>query len=354
MEKKGKWVVLSLLVLFSLVMGGFCWAQPQIIKWKGQNGYPTHEPPPPFKGFVAGGGGNAAVLFTNWVEQETKGRLQIQLAQPGAIVPVRDMFTAVSKGAIDFAGTYYGGYYTGIVPETDVEIGLPCAWQNGEMAWDAFYNRGLYEELQKVYAEHNVHFIPVIHNTSYGFGTTFPVPNPEAIKGKKIRALGIYGELVKRLGGSPVVLPGPEIYFALKLGTIDGTIIGIDTLESSKLKEVWKCYVVEPNFNTIVTNLLINLDRWKALPEDIRKLIDENAKYKLLQYSMNNSICDRLIIAKVTREYPFRVVRWSDQDIAKVTKLSFSLWDSVAAKSPRTAKLVDIVRNQMKDLEIVK
>jgi len=177
------------------------------INWKGQNAYMPVPNAGPFQRSMHGAGNNPLV-FAKWLNRETNGQLQINVAPPGAVVPVSQIFNAVSKGALDFGGEYYSGFHAGIMPEADIETGLPFGWETVEETYDAYFNRGLLQEVKAAYAEHNIYWVPHINPTRYGFGTTFPCPNPETIKGKKIRALGIYGELVRQLGGSPVVIPG--------------------------------------------------------------------------------------------------------------------------------------------------
>lgn len=349
MKKRGRWILGVLLIAVSLLLAVSSYAQAPIV-WKGQNAYVAPPDVGPFKNRVAGSG-NGPILFGNWLNRETKGQFQLNLAQPGAIVPVAQMFNAVSKGVLDFAGLYYGGFHTGIMPEADIEVGLPFAWEQPEEAWDALFNRGMLEEIRKVYAEHNIYWIPAITDSRYSFGTRFPCPNPEALKGKKIRATGIYGELVKALGGSPVVLPPGEMYMALKLGTIDGTIFGLENVETYKLKEVWVNYVYTPNLNTIMGSYIINMDSFKKLPENVRTLIENNAPHVILQNTMHNYVWDLYWATKASKENPnFKLVYWSGEDIAKVRKVGFGLWDSVAAKSPRCARMVEIVKAQMRDL----
>ena len=348
MEKRRIWVCIMLVGVLGVLLNGLCYAQ-QTIKWKGQTAYNPVPNVGPFNKEIHGTG-NSPFFFAKWIERETKGRLKIDMARPGAIVPVKDMFKAVSKGALDFGGIYYGGFHTGIMPETNIEIGLPFAWERLEEAWDAYYNRGLLEEFQKIYAEHNIFFTPWFSNAHYSFGTTFDCSGIDSIKGKKIRALGIYGDFVKALGAAPVVLPGGEVYMALKLGTIDGAIFGLENVEIYKLKEVWKSFVYTPNFNTVVPSILINMDSWKKLPEDIKDLIVKYGKYILLETSLVSHAWEHYWSAKSAKEYPFKLVYWPAEDVEKARKIGFSLWDSVAKQSPRCAKLVDMVRDQMRDL----
>ena len=50
---------------------------------------------------------------------------------------------------------------------------------------------------------------PVTNNTLW---STFPVPNIEALKGKKVRAQGRTGDAITKLGGVPVGLKWGDIY----------------------------------------------------------------------------------------------------------------------------------------------
>lgn len=286
--KKKKVLMVVLLVIASLLFASSGFSQTPI-RWRGQNAYPTPPEIGPFPKSTAGTG-NAPLVFANWLSRETKGRFQLNLAPSGSIVPVAQMFTAVSKGVLDFGGLYFGAFHSGLMPETDIEIGLPFAWENLSEAWDGLHNRKLLDEIRKIYAEHNIYWIPVICNSNYSFGTRFPIPNPEALKGKKIRAGGIYGELVKKLGASPVLMPAGEVYMGLKLGTIDGTIFDLSQVEASKLKEVWTNYLINPNLNVIIGSLLINMDTFKKLPDDVKSMIENQVHLVLLENSLNNYV----------------------------------------------------------------
>jgi len=272
------------------------------------------------------------------------------VAQQGSIMPVAQSFSAVSKGVIDFAGLYYGAFHSGQMPETDIEIGLPFAWETMSEAWDGLYNRKIADEIKKVYAENNIYWIPYICNVHYGFGTNFPVPGVESLKGKKIRAGGIYGEVVKAVGASPVVLPMGEVYMALKLGTIEGTIMSLDAVETSKMAEVWKYYVVSPNPNTIIGSIIINMNSFNKLPDNIKTLIEDNAPLALLGHAVSNLPYEDFLANKYGKQNPFVTVRWPYSEAVKIRKICYGVWDQVAAKSPRCAKLVEMVRSQMRDL----
>ena len=114
MKRKRLLVVVTGVIVLSLIAGTMPTpvpAQPNVIRWKGQNAYP------------AGTSQGYGIHLAQWLERISEGRLKVDLAPPGGIVPVGDMFDAVSKGVLDFAGNYFAGYYMGKFPEQDVEVG---------------------------------------------------------------------------------------------------------------------------------------------------------------------------------------------------------------------------------------
>ncbi len=237
---------------------------PQVITLKGQSCYP---------GGPWGSVGQGFREYAKWIEQRTNGQVKMTVADPGAIVPVAEMFTALSKGVFDVWMDAYPGYYAGAFPEALIHAGLPFTWENQTQVWDAFYNYGLLEEYRKLYAANNIYLISSNGpNADNGFQATFPFTSVNEFKGKKIGASGGEGELMKILGASPVLIPYAERYMALKTGTIDGIVTGLTMLEDAKLKEMIKYVCFEPNVNCFGCGQLINMDVWKKLPPDIQKI----------------------------------------------------------------------------------
>jgi TRAP-type C4-dicarboxylate transport system substrate-binding protein len=211
------------------------------------------------------------------------------------------------------------------------------------------YKRGLGEVIQAAYDEHNIKWWPGAADCYYHFNTNFEVKKLDDLKGKKIRALGVYGKYVQLLGASPVVVPGAEMYMAMKLGTIDGAIYGATGLQDVKLHEVVKYYTL-PTAAQIAISMCINKDSLKKLPADLREIVEKtmpeildmtSAKYiQLCKDSLNKSV-----EIKSTA-----ICNLPDAEVAKMRKLVAPLWDELAAKTPRMKKGVDILKTQMKDL----
>ena len=243
----------------------------------------------------------------------------------------------------------YGGFYTGLIPETDLEIGLPQGHRSWDEVWDVMYNRGLGDIIQEAYSEHNIKWYPCAADPYYHFNTNFRVNKLSDLNGKKIRALGVYGKYVQKLGASAVVVPGAEMYMAMKLGTIDGAIYGATGLQDVKLHEVVKYYTL-PTSAQIALSLLINKDSLAKLPDDLRPLVEVGTRYILNDTSNRYITQCKESLNKSVNSGSVEICWLPEEEMAKMRALVKPLWDELAAKSPRMKKGVEIIKQQMRDL----
>lgn len=309
----------------------------EVIHWKMQATYPI---------------GTAVQMHGDvWakeIEKLTGGRLKVEILPPGAMCGVQDVVSFLERGVFDCSLTY-GGFYTGIIPEANLEIGLPQGHRSYDEVWDAMYNRGLGDVIREAYAEHNILWWPCAADCYYHFNTNFPVTKLEDLKGKKIRALGVYGQYVKQLGCSVATIPGAEMYMAMKLGTIDGAIYGATGLKDVKLHEVVDYYTL-PTAAQISCSLLINKNSMEKLPKDIRAIVEGSTRHILNDTSMRYITMCKQALAESVNSGSVKICELSEEEIAKMRKLVKPLWDELAAQSPRMKKGVDILKQQMKDL----
>lgn len=309
----------------------------KVIKWRLQATYPT--------GTLVT---MHAVEWAKAIKKVTNGRLEVEILPPGAMCGVKDVVSYLEQGVFDCALTY-GGMYTGLIPEGDLEAGLPLGHQTWDETWDAFYNRGLGDIIQEAYNEHNIQWYPCAAGIYYNFMTNFPVTKLEDLKGKKIRALGVFGKYVQSLGCSVVTIPGGEVYMAMKLGTIDGALFGACTLEDVKLSEVVD-YFVLPTAAQISTSLLINKGSLSKLPSDIRNLVETVTPYILMDTGFRYVTADKKALWGSVKDGKVKISYLSEDEMVKMRKLVVPLWDELAAKSPRMKKGVDILKTQMEEL----
>jgi len=349
MKKRFSLMAIAVLTVLALTLSvGYAAETKEVIKWTGQYWAPSTMPYGPFDENYAGL--NAMYkLWSKWVEDATGGRLQINWVEAGSVFPVTAADQEVGKGTLPIAASS-GLYYRGRFPEGDIESGGVFFWRSESEAYEAYYKYGLWEAINELYAEKNLVFFPIHGDSLNGVGVTFDASGIDSIKGKKIRAVGIQGDYIALLGGSPVAIPLGETYMALKLGTADGWVAATGLLESLKYKEVTKGFVLEPKPSSTVVNIIINKDAFKALPQDIQDTLMKESRYAGFAAATTWRNQCNWSLEQAQKSYGLKVYTWSEEDQTKARKLVIDkLWPKMAKASPGSAKLMDIIYKQARD-----
>ena len=126
---------------------------------------------------------------------------------------------------------------------------------------------GIWDFVDKYYQKHNnlkMVTLPAASFSGYHMFLKEPLSPAGDVKGRKIRGTLSYHGVIRALGGSPVVLPGSQIYSALEKGVVDGACWPAAGMLSMKHFEVAK-YRVRPTFGSSNVPVLVNLDSWNKL-----------------------------------------------------------------------------------------
>jgi len=308
----------------------------KVITWKMQSAYPLHT-----------ASALPAVLWAKQMDQLTQGRLKIEIFPPAALCGTNEIIDFIENNVIDCAMTY-GGYYTGIIPESNLSTGLPMVHQNIDEWYDAWYNRGLIEIVREAYAERNIRFYSFAVDHWYNYVLSEPIKSIEDLKGKKIRAVGTFGEFTQNLGASAVTIPGAELYMALKLGTADGALYSAAGIKDLKLNEIIK-YRVYPTVCQISADLYINKKSIDKLPSDLRHILLNSTDDIMVRGAMQVQIQDHAIQIWADQNNVKRIYL-SDDDIKIATNAAVTVWDNVAKKNERCRMGVEILKQQLRDL----
>lgn len=209
-------------------------------------------------------------------------------------MPALEVFDAVSRGTAELGHTaalFWRGKIPASVFFTAVPFGLTpdehAAWiyhGGGQALWDELYSgfglRGL-----------------MAGNTGMGMGGWFKreINSLEDIQGLKYRIPGLGGDILQRMGATPVVLPPGEIFSALQAGLVDGAEwVGP---WSDMALGLYKAapYYYWPGFHEPngTGECLINLQSFAKLPADLQAVVNnacaaENA-YSLAEADWHNA-----------------------------------------------------------------
>ncbi len=166
--------------------------------------------------------GTGVDAFAKRCEELSGGTLIIKVYPKNILVPALQVFDSCSAAQIDafHSGVYY---WKGKNPAFSIFGGMPLGLTSEEMITWLKFGGGM-ELWRELYAKFNLY--PLVGgSTGPQMGGWFKkeINTLADLKGLKMRIPGLGGEVMKKLGVNPVLLPAGEIYTALERGTIDAT-----------------------------------------------------------------------------------------------------------------------------------
>ena len=148
-------------------------------------------------------------------------------------------------------------------------------FKSAEHAAAVFWN--LYEKFPEIKNEYrNIKVITLFASPPYFIvSTKRQVKTMEDLKRLRIRVIGGPPvDMMKRLGGVPMLIPMNDVYLSLQRGVIDAMAEPRMVAHAFKHHEVVKYYTVVPMFTGYFA-MGMNLDTWKSLPPDIQEKIEK-------------------------------------------------------------------------------
>ncbi len=236
--------------------------------------------------------GTGAQRFAERVNAMSDGRIVVEYFAAGERVGAFDSFDEVASGNAQIyhgAEYYWKGKHPGFAYFTSVPFGLTANEING---WVRFGGgQELWDELAADFGLKGL----MCGNTGVQMGGWFnkEINSADDFKGLKMRMPGLGGDVIAKLGASPVSLPGGQIYENLVSGAIDATEwVGPWNDEIMKFYEAAKYYYY-PGMHEPGAMLAIgmNNDWWQGLSKSDQLIIEAAA-------SMENEVMMSEYMAK--------------------------------------------------------
>ena len=304
----------------------------EVIHWKMVTTWPKNFP----------GLGTGAENLATKINELSNGRLQVKVYGAGELVPALEIFDAVSRGTAQMGhGAAY--YWKGKNPTfqffSTVPFGLTAQEMNG---W--LYNGGGLELWQQAYAKYNLIPMPA-GNMGVQMGGWFnkEINSIDDLKGLKMRIPGLGGEVLNRAGGTPVNLPGGELFTAMQSGTIDATEwVGPYNDLAFGFYKVAKYYYY-PGWHEPGTALeaIINKEALEALPKDLQAIVLNACKLAnhemLAEYTARNNDALQTLINK----HHVQIKRFPDDVLSKLKTISDDVVKELANKDEFSKKVYE-------------
>ncbi|SDX45554.1 TRAP transporter substrate-binding protein DctP [Celeribacter indicus] len=209
------------------------------------------------------------IPFMDYLEEETTADLKLTRFGPETIPPFEQL-NPVTQGLFDMLYTNGGYHYN------DIAVGMALDALSGSA--EELHDSGIWDFADRQYQEMGLKLIAVFYDRN-GFHMILKEPlGDNALAGRRIRGTPLYHPVIEALGGSPAVLPAPEIYPALERGVVDGAAWPAVGAVNYRWFEV-AGYFVRPTFGQVSHMLLMNLDTWNGLDETTRAEIEAAARH---------------------------------------------------------------------------
>ncbi len=206
------------------------------------------------------------------VEKAAAGELKLSQVGP-EVVPPFEQLNPVSAGVFDFLFSH-GAYHSG---SNGLLIGVDALKLDPKKLRDS----GLFEYISNNYEKrHGLKLLALTPTGQDGYHMVLKsLPDPETgIKGRKIRGTSTYHPLIKKLGGSPVVLSFGQIFTALEKGVVDGYCWPVYGLLATKFYEAGAKYVMRPTLGVSRSFTLVNANAFNKLPKKLQTILVEEGK----------------------------------------------------------------------------
>jgi TRAP-type mannitol/chloroaromatic compound transport system substrate-binding protein len=237
----------------------------QTITWKMVTTWPPNFP----------GMGTGVARMVKQIEQASGGRLKIRVYAAGELVPAMEVFDSVSRGTVEMghgAAYYWKGKSEAVQFFTAIPFGMTAMEMNGWL----YFGGGL-ELYRELYSEFNLVPFPA-GNTGVQMGGWFnrEINNINDLQGLIMRMPGLGGAVLERAGGTPVTLPGGEIFTSLQTGAIDATewvgpyndmVMGLQDAARYYYYPGWQ----EPG---PALESIVNQEAWMGLPADLQAIVE--------------------------------------------------------------------------------
>lgn len=306
----------------------------QIYNWKLVTSWPKNLP----------GLGEAPERLSQIVKDMSDGRINIRVYGAGEIVPALEVFDAVSSGVseIGHSGAYY---WKGKSPAAQFFTAIPFGLTAQEINGWLHHGGGL-ELWRELYDDFGL--IPMAGgNTGVQMAGWFnkEINSLEDMKGLKMRIPGLGGEVLKKIGGVPVTLPGGELFTALQTGTIDATewVGPYNDLAFGLYKAAKYYYYPGWHEPGAMLEFIFNKEKFNALPADLQAILTHACRAvnqdMLDVYTAKNN--DALVT--LVEQHNVQLRKFPDDVLKELRRVSDEVALGVSETSPLTKRIYDSV-----------
>ncbi|RLA02075.1 MAG: ABC transporter substrate-binding protein [Gammaproteobacteria bacterium] len=283
------------------------------IKWKMVTTWPKN-----FQGL-----GEGAEFLAKIINEMGGGRLQVKVYGSGELVPALQTFDAVSSGTAEMghgASYYWKGKMQPAPFFTTVPFGLTATEMQGWLV-----KAGGYELWRELYQPFGVRPF-IVGNTGVQMAGWFnkEINSLEDIKGLKMRIPGLGGEVLARAGGTPVLIPGSEVFTALETGAVDAAewVGPYNDLAMGLYKAAEYYYYPGWHEPGTTAEALVNQQAFDKLPKDLQMIVEQACHAANMDMQADFTAKNNSALQVMVEQHKVKLRKLPDDVLIKLKELS--------------------------------
>ena len=286
--------------------------------------------------------GTGAEFLASLINEMSNGRIHVKVYGAGELVPAFEIFDAVANRSAEMghgAAYYWKGKYPALQFFSTTPFGMTAIEMN---SW--LYHGGGMELWKEAYGQFGL--VPSASgNSGVQMAGWFnkEINTLEDLKGLKMRIPGIAGEVLKRAEGTPVNLPGGELFTSLQSGAIDATEwVGPYNDLAFGFYKIAKYYYY-PGWHEPGTTIecFINKSAFEELPKDLQSIVLNACRVAnqdmLAEYiARNNDALETLV-----NEHNVDVRKLPNDVLTRLAQISEDVTSELGYTDPLARKIYD-------------
>lgn len=301
-----------------------------LYRWKMVTAWPKNFP----------GLGSNANLLADMITTMSGGRIKVKVYGANEMVPAFEVFDTVAKGTAELghAGAFY---WKGKTEAAQFFSSVPFGLTAQEMnAW-LYYGGGI-DLWRELYAPFGLIPAPT-GNSGVQMAGWFnrEINSVDDLKGLKMRIPGLGGEVLRRAGGTPVNMPGGELFTSLQSGALDATewVGPYNDLAFGFYKAAKYYYYPGWHEPGSTMECLINKKAFEQLPKDLQTVILTACKAANVDMLAEYTARNQQALNTLVYEHKVKVLPLPDQVLKKLKTIAEEVVAELAAKDPMTQKI---------------
>jgi TRAP-type C4-dicarboxylate transport system substrate-binding protein len=260
------------------------------------------------------------------VEKRTNGKVRIKTYPGGTLLSAKAIYDGVADGTAAI-GNFAMSYQPGRFPVSEA-ADLPHFFPDSKTASHRLAAL-LKQEAPAEFAETKI--LTAFTCPPGVIMSSDPIADVTNLKNATLRSSGTSLEALKLLGASPIAMPQSDVPDALHKGVISGIVSSGEVMKDMNYAVYCK-HVVEARLPVISFAVVMNMKKWEALPEDVKKVFDD-LYFEQADWTgeyVDKHVEDALEWSKAN--HGVTVTRVDDDQLAKIKAILSPMMDAYVAR----------------------